>query len=336
MKIAILAPTVFPTTDNLYYGGAELFTFYLCKALGKKNIDYTLFASKGSKAPNGTLVETIAAPEKWGTDEEKRAYLMYKDQLKDFDLIHDHTHRGVAYNNKQLSVVHTFHGISTWPKLPRNFPRIVTLSEYHRKVTKDKLGCDSRVVGIGTDPDYFTFNKDAGDYYLHFGLISEHKGADVSASICKQLGVKLVIAGEDQFGVDPVFVEKVKGMCDNKQITYLGRVDTATKYRLIANAKGVLLPFKFGEANSQILAEALMSGTPVVITPEGAMPELMGRFNGQACFMDNLDKWGGFPRVIDAIKRSDCRRVALEHYNMDEMAAKYIALYDAANKGELW
>jgi glycosyltransferase involved in cell wall biosynthesis len=333
-SIGIFAPQVFAIRPDLNYGGAELFIYYLCEQLGKLGIKYTLYAPVGSKAPGGELIETIEAPGVWGTDEEKRAFLKIEDDLIRHDIINDHSHTGICFSGvgKQLHVVKTLHGVSTWKYLPRNYPRFVALSEYHRKLTKERLNVDSKIAGLGVKSEDYPFNDKPDDYYLHLGLIAPHKGQNHSINLAKKLGLKLTIAGEDKFVPDPNYVEDVKKHCTG-DILYLGSVDAKKKMTLLSNAKAIFLPFSFGEAYSIILFEALMCGTPVITTNVGAIPEMMGPNVG---FVGPIEQFPDFVRDINNINREYCRKFAVERYDISVPTEKYLKIFEATRGGQLW
>jgi glycosyltransferase involved in cell wall biosynthesis len=329
-----MAPTVFPIRKDLKYGGAELFMYYLCAELGRREQKYTLYAAKGSQAPGGELVETIEAPNAWGTDEELRSYnSVPEEDWYRHALINDHTHRGFGFELKQLHVVKTLHGVSTWRGLPRNYPRFITLSQYHRDLTRDTFGVDSRIAGLGVDSADYQFNDKADDYYLLFGLMAPHKGHLQAIEVCKKLGLKLIVAGEDKFVPDPGHVDKIKAACDGKDIIFVGSVDAAKKLTLMSNAKATLLPFLFNEAYSIILFESLLLGTPVISTPVGAIPEMM---TDRVGFTAPIPEWERFPEVIKSIDREQCHKFAVERYDIRVCADKYLKAFADTLDGVLW
>jgi glycosyltransferase involved in cell wall biosynthesis len=333
-SIGIFAPQVFPIRDDLNYGGAELFIYYFCEQLGKLDIKYTLYAPVGSKAPGGELVETIEAPSQWGTDEEKRAFLKIEDDLVRHDIINDHSHTGICFSGvgKQLHVVKTLHGVSTWKYLPRNSPRFMLLSEYHKKITKERLNVNGWIAGLGVKSEDYPFNDKPEDYYLHLGLLAPHKGQNHSINLAKKLGLKLLIAGEEKFVPDPNYVEDVKKHCTG-DILYLGSVDAKKKMTLISNAKAVFLPFLFNEAYAIILFESLMCGTPVITTPVGAIPEML---TDKVGFIGEIDRFPDFVKRIGEINRQDCRDFAIKNYDIAVPTQKYLKAFDATRSGQLW
>src|SRR5689334_10618009 len=106
LRIAVIAPSAFRIKEDLDYGGAERVVFDLCASLrSQEDLAVTLFAMEGSKVPEGvSLVKTIVPPLQW-SDDEKRAYITYeklsydtyKDKLKEFAVVSDHSHLGFAY-----------------------------------------------------------------------------------------------------------------------------------------------------------------------------------------------------------------------------------------------
>jgi len=119
LKVAIVAPQIIPISDDISYGGIERVLYDLCVMLGEgPSVDYTLFACEGSKAPGGELVTTVPAgklDDDWTNEEEWAAFEMYEYDIgKDFDFVHDCSHRGYPYKlPSKLPVLHTCMGIQT-------------------------------------------------------------------------------------------------------------------------------------------------------------------------------------------------------------------------------
>jgi glycosyltransferase involved in cell wall biosynthesis len=196
------------------------------------------------------------------------------------------------------------------------------------------------------DVNDFKFNDSPDDYYLHFGLLVEHKGAHISIDACRRLGLKLKVAGEDQFFEEKKrnYAAGVKASCDGKDIEYIGAVDTGTKNRLISGARAVLLPFLQDEMYSLILIESLLHGTPVVVFPMGAIPEMVNdkvavippvvmTDRGRSLDTERYDK---FPELVGKIDRAECRRFAESKFGIDRTADAYVSLYDKVRGGNKW
>ena len=63
-------------------------------------------------------------------------------------------------------------------------------------------------------------------------------------------------------------------------VTHLPSADLATKRRLFARARALLLPLRWEEPFGLVVIEALLAGCPVVAFPLGAVPELLEEGSG--------------------------------------------------------
>lgn len=331
MRVAIVAPSVFPCPPVDY--GGDISVYDLCKGLTEIGFnDYTLISPIGSNSPSGKLITTIEPPYKWGTNEEERAYEVYKDYLDNFDIIDNHDHSGQVLQKYkgEAKIIHTFHGLSIWDKIPRTDVYYITLSQYHREQTKQKLGIDSDVIGHGIDTSYYIPSKSKEDFYLCISLMTPHKGHDIAIRACKQAGVRLVVCGEDRFVPDISYVNNIITLCAIEGYEYLGRITRQEKLSLLQRAKAMILPFRSGEAYSLIALEAQACGAPIISSTLGAMTELViDGVTGILCSKEG--------EYIDAIKKietitpDECRRWA-ERFDRKEYAKKYLEVYEKWNQ----
>ena len=74
------------------------------------------------------------------------------------------------------------------------------------------------------------------------------------------------------------------------------------------------------------VAEALMSGTPVIASNKGAMPELLERGGGFVC--EDEAAYLNAVENLGTISSADCRRLALEQFHYLDMARAYVKEYE--------
>ena len=339
MNVAIIAPSVMkvPPDD---YGGSEICVWNLCSGLTEIGFDdYVLFAPKGSKSPNGQIVDTIDSTREF-ENEEERAWGICKNEIRQpsfdyYDLINDHTHMGHSIS-LGTKVVKSFHGLQTWLHLPRTKDiSYVVLSEWHKKDCIQKYGeGDYPIIPHGIDLDHYPYVEEKEDYYLHPGLIAPHKGHKITFEVVERTGIKVIIAGEDRFVVNKEYVDWVKSECNRLGIEYLGTVSEDKKVQLLQNAKATFLPFLLGEAFSLLMIESFAVGTPVITGKIGCTPEIMDKAVGLTCssvneFVDSIPK-------IDKTYYARCRIHAEEMFDRKRMAKDYLELFEDVIKGERW
>lgn len=333
MKIAEVSTASIPIHDKMEYGGAEIICKDVCDIL-KEEHDITLFAPVGSKLDGIEVTETVVPDVAWGKEQE--AFEVYKDLLIDFDVVHTHDHHYMPFNAPHKAIVHTCHGLQT--KIPDNAYNLVTLSNFHRELTLQNFGKDSKVVPNCIDLDKYKPNYDKKDYFLNISLMLEHKNALAAIEACAKAGVHLKVAGEHEFGCDPYYVDRVRKSCERHGFEFLGRVSTAEKIKLLGEAKAVILPFTMPEAHSLLLMEANACGTPVIASKIGGIPEILEKgVNGLMCTgLKDLTKNITYLITYSYLASKKCRQYAEKHFDRKRMAQDYLDLFEKAIKGERW
>jgi glycosyltransferase involved in cell wall biosynthesis len=116
-------------------------------------------------------------------------------------------------------------------------------------------------------------------------------------------------------------------LCSDHRAVWVGFVQGQRKAELFAGAKGVLFPTQYvNEAFGLVLIEALFSGTPVIGSCCGAIPELLPPQAGFVCRdeADYVKAVANLPKILP----SDCRQYALDHFHYLDMARAYVKEYD--------
>lgn len=264
-KVAVIAPSVFPAQRSGEHYGFELCLAHLADGLAE-HYETTLIAPRGSKCRKTAVMETIDPPDQWG-DEEERAFRIYAPRLEEFDVVIDNSHLKYAYQLASTLFIGPLPGVQTRLPQSRNYPCLVSLSEWHRKDTKLRFGVDSRIIHYGLDPDDYPLQTKRKKRVVVFGAILPHKGVlEAVEAWPKNPKNELVVAGSDSFGAPKDYVTKVKETCARKGVPYLGTVDRKTKMELLGNSQAVLTTFLRGEAYSVLAIEAMLMGTPVLAT----------------------------------------------------------------------
>ena len=114
----------------------------------------------------------------------------------------------------------------------------------------------------GLDPADFAFRANKGDYDLFLGRLHQSKGYQWAIAGAKVSERKLVVAG----GWRPSL---------SRWIRFVGTVGGAAKAEWLAGARLLWMPALWDEPFGLTLIEALLSGTPVLGTRRGALPEVL-------------------------------------------------------------
>jgi glycosyltransferase involved in cell wall biosynthesis len=192
------------------------------------------------------------------------------------------------------------------------------------KTLAQTYGSDRYVLN-GIDPAEFIYSEQKQDYFLFVCDLERamSKGLDVALDLARRTGVKLVVAGSSW---DCRLVEEIALMCDAVGADYQGEIWGTRKAALFAEAKAVLFPTKWNEGFGLVMAEALMSGTPVICSDQGACPEIISPDVGFIC-SSNADYLQAIERVTGISPRA-CREKAMREFHYLRMAADYVREYE--------
>jgi glycosyltransferase involved in cell wall biosynthesis len=127
------------------------------------------------------------------------------------------------------------------------------------------------------------------------------------------MGFKLIIAGGWRLSF-------------RRNIKFIGEVDDKEKAELLAGAKALIFPTNWEEPFGLVTIEALASGTPVITTNKGAMPEVITPDVGFRC--NSFEEFQEAIKRIDEISPRKCRERVEKNFTAEIMAEKYIRAYE--------
>jgi len=191
-----------------------------------------------------------------------------------------------------------------------------------------RLHSSDRYVLNGIDPAEFIYSEAKNNYFLFIvsGGVQKarkHKGIDVAFWLSKVTGIRLVVAGGN--GDAPGMAE-FGDLCRANGAIFVGTVRGQRKAELFTAARALLFPTQMNEAFGLPVAEALMSGTPVIASNNGAMPELLERGGGFVC--EDEAAYLNAVANLGTISSADCRRLAMEQFHYLDMARAYVREYE--------
>jgi len=282
------------------YGGTQRVVVALVRGLAELGHRVTLLAQPGTRVPEAAKV--VEVPPKILKD----AGADLKPFLPDgADLLHVHfpLKRGPA----ELPFVQTAHG--NWkPGLPVP-PHTLFLSRDHAR----RHGSDAFVYN-GLDPVEFVFRRRKEQWDLFLGRLHSAKGYHWAIEAAKKTGRRLIVAG----GWRPSFTGAIK---------YVGEVDGKRKAALLARARCLWMPALWDEPFGLTTIEALFSGTPVLGTRRGALPEILTPAVGAMC--DTLEEMLEAAETIGTRSPEACRAHAERYFTHRVMAEEYVRVYRA-------
>jgi glycosyltransferase involved in cell wall biosynthesis len=303
MHIAVVSQHRLPVKG---YGGTERIVTALVRGLAELGHRVTLIAQPGTRIAEATVREVPAA--RLRDPKLDLAALIPKD----VDVVH--AHLVVERLPDGPPLLQTIHGnLKHGARVP---PHAVFLSRHHAT----HHGAATFVYN-GLDPKEFVFQATKHDYDLFLGRLHSAKGYQWAIEGAKRTHRRLMLAG----GWRPSFSTRIR---------FVGEVDGKKKAELLAGARCLWMPAQWDEPFGLTTIEALFSGTPVLATKRGALPEVLTNDVGALC--DTLDEMVEASRTIASRKAEVCRAHAEQHFTHRVMAQGYLRLYtQLCETGEL-
>ena len=182
----------------------------------------------------------------------------------------------------------------------------------------------TRFVHNGIDPAELIYSERKEPYCLFMSNLRQAvgKGLPIALEACRRAGVRLHIAGS----ADAHAMRRVERLCRGHDVRLLGELRGEQKAEALAGARALLFPTQLNESFGLVIAEALMSGTPVIASDRGACPELVTAGAGFVC--------AGIDDYVRAIERAGeispahCRQKAMREFHYLRMAESYVREYE--------
>ena len=176
-------------------------------------------------------------------------------------------YRDRAHSLAVAAMLSLHRGLETWRRKVGVF---VTLTEFARsKFIQGGLPAERVVVKPNFVPDDPEAGKGAGNYALYVGRLSAEKGIATLLAAWTDLAgaLELVVVGDGPLRPTP----------DRHPagISFRGRVARGEVYRLMGEAKFVVVPSEVYETFGRVIVEAFAAGTPVLAAKIGALAELV-------------------------------------------------------------
>jgi glycosyltransferase involved in cell wall biosynthesis len=328
--MAMLAPISWRTPPR-HYGPWELVTSLLTEALVARGVDVTLFATKDSVTA-GKLSGACPAPYSEDPTIDAKVWEMLHvahvfERAGEFDLIHNQADFvPLAFSRLvDTPVVTTIHGFSSERILPafkayEDHVHYVAISDANRRPDLRYAA----TIHHGIRMEDFSFDAYGSDDLLFFGRIHPDKGAAEAIAAARRSGRRLVMAGIIQDR--DYHNEQVAPALDDGSVVYRGPVGGGARAKALGSARALLHLINFDEPFGLSVVEALASGTPVIASNRGSMPELID--HGVTGFLVNsVDEAVEAIGRIGEIHRSACRAAVSARFTVDRMADRYLELY---------
>jgi glycosyltransferase involved in cell wall biosynthesis len=279
------------------YGGTQRVVVALVRGLAELGHRVTLLAQPGTRVREARVVEVAARQLRDpGTD-------LTPFVPADAEILH--AHFPLARGPSGLPFLQTLHG-----NLKANeavLPNTVCLSRDHAR----RHGIAAFVYN-GLDPAEYIFRRRKESWDLFLGRLHSAKGYHWAIEAARKTGRRVLVAG----GWRPSFTGTVK---------YVGEVDGNRKAVLLARARCLWNPVLWDEPFGLVSIEALFSGTPVLGTRRGALPEVLTPEVAALC--DTLEQILDAQQSIGTRSPEACRAHAERYFTHRAMAERYVEAY---------
>ncbi len=295
MRITLVHHTRLPVKG---YGGTERVVVALARGLAALGHDVTLVAPPGTRIPEARLVPVPAAR------------------------LRDAAHDVSPFVPPDSDIVHSFFPLKHPPRRPWVWtlegttapgttrpPNTIYVSADHAM----RHGSTAFVYN-GLDPVDFIYRETKDDYDLFLGRLHSSKGWQLAVEGARLAQRRLIVAG----GWRPSLSRGLK---------FAGEVDGTEKAELLAGARVLWMPAQWDEPFGLTLIEALWSGTPVLGTRRGALPEILAPEVAE--MGESVDELVSRLPAIAEKRPADCRARAERWFSHTAMAAEYVRCYEA-------
>ena len=182
------------------------------------------------------------------------------------------------------------------------------------------------VISYPFDLEDYVFSEEKDDYYFFIGRLLDTKGLGVAINTVKEIGGKLLVAGQGDFNYSENFIQ------------YVGVVDIKKRTELMSRAKATFVPTLNNEPFGMVVVESLLSGTPVITTDFGSFPEIVPHGKvGYRC--RTFDEFIWAAKNITKIKPRDCREYAEANFSCERVLEKlerYFTIIHKYHQNKTW
>lgn len=220
-----------------------------------------------------------------------------------------HPGQSTLLKSSMMKIYNTVHGKYLLKGSIKVLPQNMDELNHLRKITEfsyDLIPCP-----INDDVFYPQLHKNNSTTILFMGTLVPWKGADIAFNICQELekehkGLRFVFIGVGQLEA------RLKRRA-GKNFTFLKNLPQNVLGKYVRNADIFLYPTRY-ESFGRVIAEAMMSGLPVISTNAGAVPETVG----SGGFIVDYGDWEGMKEktallIEDAELRRRLGKKAVRH-----------------------
>jgi glycosyltransferase involved in cell wall biosynthesis len=177
--------------------------------------------------------------------------------------------------------------------------------------------------------------EDKRDYLLFLGRTAPEKGMRRAVQAARAAGMRLVAAVKTASETEQrEWEENITPLLDD-DVEILGEVTHEVKVDLLCEARALLFPVDWEEPFGLVMTEAMATGTPVIATARGSVPEVV--VDGETGFVVSVEQFATEAadaiRSVDQIDPSACRARVAERFSKESMVEGYERVYEQVLAG---
>jgi glycosyltransferase involved in cell wall biosynthesis len=158
--------------------------------------------------------------------------------------------------------------------------------------------------------------------------MSPDKGVDAAVRIARAAGMPLKIAAKLAEPAEREYFRSCVEPLLGPDAEYVGEVGDDEKWQLLGRATCLLNPLRWSEPFGMVMIEALATGTPVVATPAGSVPEIVT--DGVNGFIRATEReLADAARRAGQLDRSTCRRIVADEFSQTRVVGEHVRLFEA-------
>ena len=332
MRIGIIAPPWIPIPPPAY-GGIESFIDVLALELAAAGHEVVLAASGDSTCPVERLPGFPPSDHSaiGCTAPELRHLIRAYAELDDVDVIVDNTLGGPvlarsAARRPVVTIVHSPFEDIVLELYGATAPDMAFVAISHHQASTSRHIRVEEVIHHGIRVEDVPIGS-GGREACFLGRMHPAKGLVEAIRVAALAGIPLRIAAKMHEPLEHAYFEDVVRPALGSNAEYVGELSTEEKFALLGSSCAMLNPIQWDEPFGLVMIEALATGTPVVATPRGSVPEIVE--HGRTGFIhEELDALSAALRETSSLERGACRASVEERFTAARMAQKYAELFE--------
>jgi len=284
MNILLIADPHLPVPPD-YYGGAERIVALYAEAFSRLGHKVHLMAGLGSKNYGGPMYLHRPPAKSYISRAHRKIHFQFQSLLaaSACDVVYNHARFDYLESllASRVPLLSQFHNRIDQEQIDFAERRMHSSSAFHfisaNQRSHAQVSTPSCVIPNPIDSSRYSIGSGSAGYLAFLGRLTFDKGVDVAIATARQIGAKLVIAGNisEEPGGERYFRESVEPFIDGDQIRWIGPVNDHQKQQFLSQASALLFPIRWEEPFGLVMIEALACGCPVIATRRASTPEVI-------------------------------------------------------------